>query len=226
MATTRSGLTSAKIVNESTHEEVNCMFNPQQYTITKANSWAPNDAKGKNAPLLKFQSGGAASLTLDLWFDSYPEGKDVREYTDMLWKMMKVDPSSPSSDSSASKSAPPTVSFQWDKLVFKGVITNLNQSFSLFAKDGTPLRTKITVSMQQMEDQDDFKPQPGGALQYEAEKSVTMSADLRIDNVAASLGGGSSAMRAVAEANNIEDPKKIANGVSLVVPKVSVNISL
>lgn len=226
MAKTRSGLVPAKIVNLTTHEEVNCMFNPQQYTITKTNSWAPNDAKGKNTPLMKFQSGGAATLNLDLWFDSYPEGTDVREHTDMLWKMMKVDPSSSSSDASANKSAPPTVSFEWGKLKFQAVITNLNQNFSLFKADGTPLRTKITVALTQMVDEDDFKPQPGSWLVFESSKVVTMSTDLRLDNIAASISGSSSAMRAVAEANNIEDPKKIANGVSLVVPKVSVNISL
>lgn len=220
MAKTRSGLVPAKIVNLSTNEEVNCMFNPQQYTITKSNSWAPNDAKGKNTPLMKFQSGGAATLNLDLWFDSYPEGTDVREYTDMLWKMMKVDPSSPSSDSSANKSAPPTVSFEWGKLKFKAVITNLNQNFSLFKADGTPLRTKITVALTQMMDEDDFKPQPGGALVFADSKAITMSTDLRLDNIASNLAGSSDAMRAVAEANNIEDPKKIPNGVTLIVPKI------
>jgi hypothetical protein len=35
MPTTKGGLVPAKLVNLATNDEVNCMFNPHEYSLTK-----------------------------------------------------------------------------------------------------------------------------------------------------------------------------------------------
>ena len=38
-------------------QEIKCMFNPAELTISKSNTWNPVEAKGKNAPELRFSAG-------------------------------------------------------------------------------------------------------------------------------------------------------------------------
>src|SRR5262245_27098703 len=88
MAQTRSGLVPAQIKNNLTQEVVNCMFNPQEYSISKTNNWSLTPTSGQSQPTITFNSGGSQTLQLTLWFDTTPEGTDVRDFTDNLWKMM------------------------------------------------------------------------------------------------------------------------------------------
>ena len=148
MATTKGGLEPATITNVDTSETVRCMFNPHEYTLTKQNRWERGKKKGKNVPKLKFTQGGAQQLKLQLFFDTYADGSDVREHTDSLWRMMMVnaDKVNPRSN----KSEPPPVMFQWGGLVFAAVITNMSQKFTLFLKDGTPVRATVDISLEQL----------------------------------------------------------------------------
>src|SRR5689334_20374725 len=78
--------------------EVKVMFNPKELTFAKQNNWKPLDSPKGEVPPLEFVSGGAATLKIQLYFDTYATGakdsetKDVRkEYTDAIYKMMQVD---------------------------------------------------------------------------------------------------------------------------------------
>ena len=42
-------------------DQIKCLFNPAELTISKSNSWQGGEAKGKNAPELRFQAGQPAS---------------------------------------------------------------------------------------------------------------------------------------------------------------------
>ena len=92
MPETKTGLAKATVKNLVTEEVVSCMFNPHEYTLTKQNQWEPGDTKGKNVPKIKFKQGGAESLKLQLFFDTYgtEPAEDVRKHTQDLWKMMMV----------------------------------------------------------------------------------------------------------------------------------------
>src|SRR5262249_7614381 len=144
---TRGGLSPAKITNLVTHEEAKFMFNPYEFTITKRNSWDTKPVMGHNIPLVVFQHGDAQTLSLTLYFDSLDRSSDVRGYTEVLWKMMMVDESVKDTDSD--KSAPPPVAFEWGRVYFKAIITELSEKFTLFAADGTPLRCTVTLNLQQ-----------------------------------------------------------------------------
>ena len=54
MSTTRGNLAPAIVKNITTGEEVPCMFNPHEYTLTKRNQWEAGNTKGKNVPKMKF----------------------------------------------------------------------------------------------------------------------------------------------------------------------------
>ena len=47
-------LVKATITNLDTEDSVEVMFNPTDYTFTKANNWQPSKKKGANVPPLEF----------------------------------------------------------------------------------------------------------------------------------------------------------------------------
>ena len=216
MATTRGGLEPATIVNKDTDEVVRCMFNPHEYTLTKQNRWQRGETKGKNVPRIKFSQGGAQTLKLQLFFDTYAESTDVREHTNPLWTMMMVntDKTNPRSN----KSEPPPVSFQWGGLQFDAVITSLTQKFTLFLKDGTPVRTTVDISLEQLGDEEDHprqNPTSGGG---DAHRTRIVQAGERIDLIAYEEYEDATQWRRIANANGLTHPLRLRPGQRLVVP--------
>lgn len=173
---TKGGLQAAKIISPQIGVTVECMFNPKEYTLSKSNTWERKARRGSNTPRVKFKQGGSQSLKLQLYFDTLEEQSDVRKHTDKLWKMMAIDEKKENPKSK--KSSPPLCAFQWGTFYFEAVIKSMTQKFTLFLADGTPVRTTVDITLEQLIDKDDYKG-----------------------------GGGSSDYRPAAEAANVDNPK-------------------
>lgn len=216
MSKTRGDLEPAVIENLSTHDKVYCMFNPNEYTLTKQNQWDAGNAKGVNVPKVKFKQGGAQSLKLQLFFDTYAQGADVRELTQGLWKMMMV--TDDKKNQKNNKSEPPRVAFTWGSFYFRAVVTNISQKFTLFNKDGLPLRTTVDVSFQQVEDPDAHagqNPTSGGGAPM---KTHTVQAGERLDLIAFEAYGEATEWRRIARENRLLNPLRLREGQQLIIP--------
>ena len=77
--------------------KVDFEFNPKEYTISKSNTWnAPAAKSGSDTPILNFGGGQPKQMKLQLFFDTYEAGADVRLlYTNNLFKMMEINPKLP-----------------------------------------------------------------------------------------------------------------------------------
>ncbi|MBZ0320185.1 MAG: hypothetical protein K8L91_27480 [Anaerolineae bacterium] len=214
---TKGGLAPAKLVNMTTGETVECMFNPFEYTLTKQNQWEKKPAKGKNVPEIVFKQGGNQVLKVQLLFDTFADQSDVRDHTDKIWKMMAV--AEQTKNATTGKSRPPKVSFRWGRLNFEAVLTNIQQKYTLFLPDGTPVRTTVDITLEQLIDVDDYSSSGGGGGGAAATPKVATSQQgQRMDTVAAQQTGDAANYRQVAEANNVDNPNKVPNGTPLVVP--------
>ena len=151
---TKGGLQPAKIISEQIGTTVECLFNPKEYTLTKSNTWESKAQRGSNTPKVKFKQGGSQTLKLQLYFDTLEDKADVRKYTDKLWKMMAIDESTEHPQSK--KSAPPICAFQWGTFYFEAIIKTMTQKFTLFLADGTPVRTTVDITFEQLIDKDDY----------------------------------------------------------------------
>lgn len=211
MNKTRSGLVPATIKNLSTGDEVPCMFNPQEYTLSKQNSFVDRPNIGRNTPESSFKQGSSQTLQLNLHFDTLEEQKDVRSITDTLWLMMMVDEDKKKPKTKMTE--PPMVAFEWGRFYFKAVISSMTQKFTLFLQDGTPVRCEVQLSLEQKDDELDYKKGDGPApLMRESAGEVVAKESDRIDNLAASAGVD---QRQLAEENNIDNPLNIASGARL-----------
>lgn len=216
MPNTRGNLEPATIENLSTQEKVYCMFNPHEYTRAKQNQWEAGETKGRNVPKVKFKQGGAETLKLQLFFDTYADGSDVRQHTDPLWKMMMV--SSDKKNQRNNKSEPPHVAFHWGSFYFRAVITNITQKFTLFSTSGLPLRTTVDVSFQQVEDPEEHSrqnPTSGGSA---PRKTYTVETADRLDLIAYKAYGDATQWRLIADENGLTNPHRLREGRQLVIP--------
>lgn len=213
---TRGGLRPATITNLNNNQVVRFMFNPFEYAIKKSNTWTKQEGTGSglNIPIVAFQEGGPVTLNLTLHFDTQDSGQDVRTYTAPLWTMMMIDESRVNQRSN--KSQPPPVAFEWGRLYFKAIITNMTETFNLFSDQGVPLRCQVQISLQQYIDEHDVPPQiPGQRPGQAAPNTSTLVEGERLDHVAVQNGGQPGDYRQIAEQNNIDNPQRVPSGTVL-----------
>ncbi len=193
---------------------VTCMFNPFEYTVSKSNSFSePNPANTKNQPNAEFSKAGAQRLKLNLVFDTYELGKDVRQQTDQLWKLMEVKP-----QTGKEKASPPAVAFHWGTFYFVAYITDMTQKFTLFNKDGIPVRAHVDITLTQYIDEGDYPPQNPTSGGGEIERVWQIIGADRLDNIAADIYGDATRWRQIAQFNGIVNPLAIQAGQSLLIP--------
>ncbi len=225
-------LTPATIRDDDHGKTVECMFNPKEYTFSKQNTWTPKERKGSNLARFDFGSGKPTMLQMQLFFDTYSnikngseEGgspKDVRKtFTEAIWDMMKVDPNLPDLSGSArhKKGRPPVVIFQWGSTwTFKAVITSIKEHFTLFLSDGTPVRSTLDVSFQQVQDKYDLPPTNPTSGGVGGERVWTVSEGDTLAWIAYKEYGDSNLWRSIADANRLTCVRQLTPGMMLEIP--------
>lgn len=215
---TKGGLAPATITNVKTKEVVKFMFNPFEYSITKSNTWQAKPVVGVNLPMVTFQQGGPQTISLQLHFDNLADGKDVRQFTAPLWKMMMIDQQTKNPRSG--KGQPPNVIFAWGKLHFKAIITSMTEKFTLFTDKGIPLRCQVDIGLQQYLDESEAPPQTSQKSgSGTAPKTTQLIQGERMDHVAVSNGGKPSDYRKISADNKIDNPNRVPAGKKLKVNK-------
>ncbi len=196
---------------------VECMFNPFEYTVSKSNSYTTTAKNQGDTPLVQFKQAGAQTLKLSLFFDTYEKSKDVSMITNKLWKLMEAKTRQEGSENK--KVPPPEVAFHWGVFHFVAVITNMTQKFTMFTKDGVPVRAKVDVTFTQHVDVNDYpgqNPTSGGGNIEEIRRFV---AGDRLDLIAEEIYGDIAKWRLIAKRNNIINPLAIRPGQALIIPQ-------
>lgn len=201
--------------------KVDFKFNPKEYSISKQNSWNQADAnRGSDTPPLHFGGGQPKQLKLQLFFDTYEDGTDVRrEYTDKLFKMMEINPRLPEGSTNQTNGAPPKLKFSWGTVwSFFCYLESLSVQFTLFLADGTPVRATADLGLKQAVDE---KQQPGTNPTSGGdggEHIWQVQPHDRLDLIAFHEYADPGRWRVIAEANGIADPLKIKPGQRLIIP--------
>ena|SRR5215216_2568738 len=204
------GLQKASITNvDDASKKVTCMFNPSEYTISKTNQFKPtkND-KGKSAHIDLTQLG-PRTLKLNLMFDTYESGEDVNTKTQELWGFMdrKKDGSH----------EPVQVEFKWSVFSFKAYINSINQQYTMFSQDGTPVRAKVDVGFTEYEQEPPPQnPTSGGGP---PDRLWTVIDGDRLDLIAYKVYNDATEWRRIAERNHITNPLSLRAGQVLEIPK-------
>ena len=208
-------LAKAKIVpteGRMRDQEIAVLFNPTEYSVELSNRYQKSGPPGLSGPIIQFVNGEADQLSMDLYFDTHTDGggRPVTETTERIASLMRIDPD---------LHAPPRILFKWGHLNFKAVIEKLSQRFTMFRPDGVPVRATMNVSFTRYRSLADQLTQPRTQSADRTKRRV-MSADDSIWLLAHREYHEARLWRHIARANRIEDPRAVAAGEVLIVPRL------
>jgi hypothetical protein len=185
--------------------EIPVLFYPSEYTQVKSDIYSE---KTKSMAKSEIQYAGEKleTLKMDLFFDTYESNEDVRTHTNKITDLMKYDRRKKSSQ---------VLRFVWGPTNFTCVLESVTKKFTMFNKDGVPVRATLTV---------DFKEYAEGNPPRERTSSQGMAqvrslkAGDSLWSIAADAYGSASMWRSIAEKNNIANPRLLVPGKEIVIP--------
>ena len=205
-------------------ESFKVLFNPDKLVFSKSATWKHDKPKHKNSPGLQFDSATPRTLKLDLIFDTFdPEDpgmkdQDVRNaYTNKFLNLVMVD------ESIKKDPRPPFCRLSWGgeaTVFFQGVLQQLEQTFTLFTENGTPVRAKLSCTF--MEWWIDYKTlNEQIANSSDIGKTHVVKSGETLSSIADEKCHDPKSWRPIAEANGIDDPRVLKPGTLLLVPTQS-----
>ena len=201
------GLEKAKIIDKTSGKTIRALFNPNEYTTRKGNTFAEIGIPGLEAPLIQFVRGRASTLSMELFFDSYEEGIDVRDkYVKDLLNLLEINPET---------HGPPICAFEWGSLSFTAVLESAYVNYTMFLADGKPVRAKARVTFKEFFTRSKVKRESADLT-----KIWTVKEGETLSFIAWKAYGKPDKWRPIARANNLENPMKMKTGVRLVIPKL------
>lgn len=190
-------------------DPVKILFNPTEYSIEHSNQFQNTQLPGLSAPLTHFISGNARTLTMELFFDTYESGEDVRDYTQKITELLEIE---------SELHAPPVCRFSWGKLEFKAVLERVTQRFTMFRDEqGIPVRATLNVTFKEYKTiTEQFQEKPRHSSDRTKQRLISPGDSLWL--LADKEYGDPALWRPIARANNLANPRKLEVGKEIIVP--------
>jgi nucleoid-associated protein YgaU len=191
-------------------EIIECAFNPPEYSTQKDLNYGELQATGSGASVQQFIDGGAERLTVELFFDTSEQRKDVREeYVDKFDMLTDVD---------SELHAPPICQFVWGKgIVFTALVESIDKTFTMFLPSGIPVRARVDVTFVEYKTseyhQSEISPES-----TDKTKAWTVTEGDTLWLIASREYGDPAHWRTIAEANDIQNPRALDAGQELELP--------
>lgn len=214
-------LEKALITNNDTGDKIEVLFNPEEYSLSKDNNFAQVAVPGLRSPLLQFVHGNLQTLDMELLVDTYEThksgskttaeaGQDVRDLTSRITGLLNINPET---------HAPPVLVFTWGSLSFTCVLAKASQRFIMFRQDGVPLRARLQVTFNEFTNADlEAKEVKRETADYS--QLYTVSQGETLAGIAARVYRNPALWRPIALRNGIDNPRELAVGQRLLVPRL------
>ena len=200
------------------------LFNPAQFSVEKSNQFAEVNIPGLSSSILQFVRGNSRTISLDLFFDTYEEKTDVRQYTDQItgWDAGSMfsqlpDASKGLMDIDSELHAPPVCQFIWGAFVFQCVIERASKSYTMFLQEGIPVRATLNVTLKEYREVD-IQVKELDLHSPDLTKQWLVKGSDSLWYIASREYGDPAAWRMIADANGIDDPLDLTPGQELVIP--------
>ncbi len=218
--------------NNGTMEFIDIQFNPTELSFSKGVQIAEIPIPGLDSPLLQFVRGQNETLSLDLFFDSTENGMgvgatSVTTYTDQIYQLVKIEPDS---------HAPPVCTFIWNdkfpgtdispnmgnqrRTSFDCIVESVRHKYTLFSPEGVPLRATISVSLREYKKLDDQLAQLNLNSPDRTQVHILQSNET-LSSISGKHYRRPGEWRLIADANRIDDPRRLTSGTFLTVPPMA-----
>jgi nucleoid-associated protein YgaU len=193
-------------------ERITALFNPNQISLQKTANWRLVPAAERDVPASQFTHGDPTTLTMDLFFDTYEAGDDVRRHTQQIAALTTI-------EQHGNIHRPPICQLLWGQagVFFQGVLQSLNQRFTLFLPDGTPVRATLGCTFREWRS-DEEEERRLKKESVDVAKTRTVRRGDRLSAIAADEYHDPALWRAIARANGITNPRVLEPGRVLALP--------
>ncbi|MFF9034892.1 LysM peptidoglycan-binding domain-containing protein [Streptomyces sp. NPDC014892] len=193
-------------------------FNPAELTLRQGAQWKTTiSAAVRDGALPEFMGPEARQMNVEIFLDSSakPSGTTVLKKVESLLSCCEVT----SKSLAAKQPSPPWVVFQWGSFStarFTAYVSSVDVTYSLFGTTGVPIRATCRLSLHEIPSNTKGQNPTSGALTARSVHRVVAGDSLQ--SLAWREYGNASAWRAIAEANDIDDPTRLPTGIELVLP--------
>ena len=198
---------------------LSALFNPNKLGFNKSVNWAKENAAGRDVPELQFTNAEPRTLSLDLIFDTYDspsaEKEDVRKYTQKLFQLTTA-------EKHGDKHRPPVCRLSWGvaSMFFQGVLTQLDQQFTLFMENGKPVRATSKCTFKEWRtNYEDLNRQDRQSS--DIAKTWVVKLGETLSGIAAEEYHDPRLWRPIAAENNLDDPLSLEPGTVLLIPTLT-----
>lgn len=210
---------------------IQVQFNPTELSLEKGVQIAEIGIPGLDSPLLQFIRGQNEKLTVELFFDTTEDGTgagatSVTTLTDAVYSLLKIEPGG---------HAPPICTFVWntsfpgsDLSAYAGsqrrnelqcLVESIKQKLTLFSPAGVPLRATLSLTLREYKTLDQQLDQLNLSSPDRTHSHVVGAGDT-LARLAARYYRKSSQWRAIADANDLDDPRRLECGRILAIPPI------
>jgi hypothetical protein len=200
------------------------LFNPTEFSVEKSNQFAETNIPGLSSSVLQFVRGNSRSISMDLFFDTYEEGTDVRLFTDRItgWDAGSMLSNLPDAakglmDIDSDLHAPPVCLFIWGAYVFQCIIERVSKRFTMFLPKGIPVRATLSVTLKEYKEVD-VQVKELDLHSSDISKRWVVTQGDSLWSIAAREYGDPAEWREIAEANKINNPRLLIPGQELAIP--------
>ena len=205
-------------INVEDGTTISAHFNPNKLSFSKTVNWAKQSPKGRDVPEIQFTNAEARSISIDLLFDTYdtPDSakKDVRDFTKKVFALAMVN---------SKLHRPPVCWLAWGAVgvFFQGVLEQVEQQFTLFLENGTPVRATSKCTFREWRtNEEDLQLQK--LQSADVAKIWVVKRGDSLSSIAAVEYEDPSLWRPIAAENNLDDPLAIMPGMTLLIPNLNV----
>ncbi|OZG73972.1 peptidoglycan-binding protein LysM [Hahella sp. CCB-MM4] len=185
-------VSKATIINvDKGNEKLEVMFNPEEYEVITSAKYSQSNGN------LQYNRSDLEDFSVSLFFDSYAEGSDIRDYTKKV-----ADLAIPTISGTNTK-RPPICLFSWGGFSYRGVVSKVQQKFTMFLSTGVPVRAELQVTFTSWptdKEESDYSGKEACVKFWEVKSSD------RLDIIANETLNNPALWSLIAETNRIEDP--------------------
>jgi len=194
-------------------DTLECAFNPQDYTVSKANVWTYKPNQGDDLPKPEFGGGMPMIYRLSLLLDASlaGDGDTVKDQANKLMGAMH-----------GNGTAPAFIEFSWGSVTLpKAAPMSISIRYARFRPNGEPIRAFVDLELAQAE-----PSSPAGKAQNPTTRAITglsqhtVTDGDSLQSIAYAAYGDATRWRVIAEANGVDDPLHLCRGSALTIPRL------
>ena len=180
--------------------------------MTKTASYPDHKKNNLESARTQYAGGDPETLSFDLFYDtseSFPK-EDVREYTNKITNLLKIDPKLHS---------PPRLRFIWgmdSREPFTCTLESVTKKFTMFLDGGIPVRAVLSVKFkeykQKLNERENAVQSPDKTKVH-----ITQRGD-SLWLIASRAYGNAKLWRPIADQNGIRNPRFLEPGINLIIP--------